>query len=253
MSGVLNLYGISLSLAGRQDLYGGMVFRNAKRRFYVAVCEPARTSSLFSDLSLTFSVAYAQSFLYFVCPLQPLLRMYTRYHPGAISRSSHSSSLRRAESLEFNPSLLQIIIDDNLIMHTWRLGELNLMLGLLEASENRLLAIRSAASQPLLQNLHRRRLQEEEAGVQIRLLDLLDTLYHCLHVSGLIHEYFPQPLSRQARLTSISISKIHVLPFSLTSLTACTLVPYKLLPNCACSMKPLASTSFVKSSLVTKW
>jgi hypothetical protein len=49
------------------------------------------------------------------------------------------------------------------------------------------------------------------------------------------------------------MSKIHVLPLSLTSLTACTLVPYKLLPNCAFSMNPLASTSFVKSSRDTKW
>lgn len=136
--------------------------------------------------------------------------MYTRYHHGAISSSSHSSSLRRTESLELNPSLLQIIINDNLIMHTGRLGELNLMLGLLETGQNRLLAIRSAASQPLLQNLHRRRLQKEEASVQIRLLDLLDTLYHCLHVSALIQQYFlhhsqgkNSPPSRYPEYTSV--------------------------------------------------
>lgn len=85
-------------------------------------------------------------------------------------------SLRRAESLELRPGLLQIVVNHDLVMHARRLRKRNLVLRLLQTRQNRLLAVRSAASQPLLQNLHGRRLQEEEARVQIRLLDLLDSL-----------------------------------------------------------------------------
>lgn len=61
-------------------------------------------------------------------------------------------------------------------MHTGSLGVGDLVLGLLQTRQNRFLAVRSAASQPLLQHLDRRRLQEQEARVEVRLLDLLDTL-----------------------------------------------------------------------------
>lgn len=87
-----------------------------------------------------------------------------------------SVALRRAESLELRPRFLQIIVDDNLIVHAGCLRVRNLVLGLLQTRQNRFLAVRRAAAQPLLQNLDRRWLQEEEASVEIRLLDLLDAL-----------------------------------------------------------------------------
>ena len=61
-------------------------------------------------------------------------------------------------------------------MHTRSLRVRNLVLSLLQTRQNRLLAVRSAAPQPLLQNLDRRRLQEQEARVEVRLLNLLDAL-----------------------------------------------------------------------------
>jgi hypothetical protein len=90
---------------------------------------------------------------------------------------STSLTLRCAESLELCPSLLKIIVDDNLIVHTRCLRVRNLVLSLLQTRQNRFLAVRRATSQPLLQDLDRRRLQKEEAGVEIRLLDLLHALW----------------------------------------------------------------------------
>ena len=90
--------------------------------------------------------------------------------------STISLALRRTESLKLRPSLLKIIVDNNLIMHTRSLRVRNLVLSLLQTRQNRFLAVRSTASQPLLQDLDGRRLQEQEARVEIRLLDLLDTL-----------------------------------------------------------------------------
>lgn len=87
-----------------------------------------------------------------------------------------SLAIRRTESLELRPSLLKIIVDNDLIMHTRSLRVRNLVLSLLQTRQNRFLAVRSAAPQPLLQDLDGRRLQEEEARVEIRLLDLLDAL-----------------------------------------------------------------------------
>ena len=87
-----------------------------------------------------------------------------------------SLALRRTESLELRPSLFKIIVDNDLIVHTRSLGVSDLVLRLLQTRQNRFLAVRSATPQPLLQHLDRRRLQEQEARVEVRLLDLLDTL-----------------------------------------------------------------------------
>jgi hypothetical protein len=85
-------------------------------------------------------------------------------------------ALLRTESPELRPRLLQIIIDDNLIVHTRCLRVRDLVLGLLQSRQNRFLAVRRAPPESLLQNLNRGRLQEEEARVEICLLDLLDAL-----------------------------------------------------------------------------
>lgn len=61
-------------------------------------------------------------------------------------------------------------------MHARSLRVRNLVLSLLQTRQNRFLTVRSAASQPLLQDLDGRRLQEQETRVEIRLLDLLDAL-----------------------------------------------------------------------------
>lgn len=61
-------------------------------------------------------------------------------------------------------------------MDTGSLGISDLILSLLQTSQNGFLAVRGAAAKPLLQDLDRRRLQEEEAGVEVGLLDLLDAL-----------------------------------------------------------------------------
>jgi hypothetical protein len=87
-----------------------------------------------------------------------------------------SLALRHAECLELRPSLLEIIVNDDLIVHARSLRVRNLILSLLQTRQNRFLAVRCATPQPLLQDLDRRRLQEQEARVEIRLLDLLDTL-----------------------------------------------------------------------------
>lgn len=61
-------------------------------------------------------------------------------------------------------------------MDTGSLGVSDLILSLLQTSQNGFLTVRGAAAKPLLQDLDRRRLQEEEAGVEVGLLDLLDAL-----------------------------------------------------------------------------
>jgi hypothetical protein len=94
-------------------------------------------------------------------------------HPN---HATPSLTLRRTESLKLRPSLLKIIVNNNLIMHTRSLRVRNLVLSLLQTRQNRFLAVRRAAPQPLLQDLDRRWLQEQEARVEIRLLDLLDAL-----------------------------------------------------------------------------
>jgi hypothetical protein len=112
-------------------------------------------------------------------------------------------------------------------MHARSLRVSDLVLGLLQTGQDRLLAVRSATTQPLLQNLDRRRLQEEEASVEVGLLHLLDAL-EIMKVSNMpipSHLTTHQTLQHHLKLTSISISKMQVLPLSLTSLTACTLVP----------------------------
>ena len=148
------------------------------------------------------------------------------------STSRSLALLRSTESLELDPGLLQIVVDDNGVVHTRGLRVSNLVLGLLQTGQNRLLAVRSTTTQPLLQNLDRRRLQEQEASVEIGLLDLLDALEitksqqhtHPIPSHSTIPPY-TKTLQHHLKLTSISISKIQVLPLSLTSLTACTLVP----------------------------
>lgn len=106
------------------------------------------------------------------------------------------------------------------------LREFNLHLGLLQAQENVLLLIRPPSTESLLENLDRRRLQEEKSRIEIGLLDLLHTLITknlCVSTNSTSHLMLSKV--RMEGPTSISISKIHVLPFSATFFTACTLVP----------------------------
>lgn len=66
------------------------------------------------------------------------------------------------------------------------------------------------------------------------------------------NRFFPTLFARH-RLTWVSMSRMHILPPFLTSSTACTLVPYMLPLNSACSMNPSRLTRSTKSSRVTKW
>ena len=92
------------------------------------------------------------------------------------STSRSLALLRSTESLELDPGLLQIVVDDNGVVHTRGLRVSNLVLGLLQTGQNRLLAVRRTTAQTLLQDLDRRRLQEEEASVEVGLLHLLNAL-----------------------------------------------------------------------------
>jgi len=164
--------------------------------------------------------------------MQAMDRVIPSFSLHFISRSL--ALFRRAESLELSPSLLQVIVDDDSVVHARGLRVSDLVLGLLQTGQNRLLAVGSAAAQPLLQYLDRRRLQEEEASIEIGLLHLLDALGKITNKSQQnapsktrpFHQHpTPLPPRPSRKLTSISISKIQTLPLSLTSLTACTLVP----------------------------
>jgi len=64
-------------------------------------------------------------------------------HPSQLILRS-LALLGRTESLELHPSLLQVVIDDNSVVNTWCLRVSNLVLGLLQAGQNRLFAIRRA-------------------------------------------------------------------------------------------------------------
>ena len=92
------------------------------------------------------------------------------------STSRSLALLRSTESLKLDPCLLQIVVDDDSVVHARGLRVSNLVLSLLQTSQNRLLAVRRTTAQTLLQDLDRRRLQEEEASVEVGLLHLLDAL-----------------------------------------------------------------------------
>lgn len=62
-------------------------------------------------------------------------------------------------------------------MHA-RLRELNLHLRLLQPQQNVLLLVRSTSTESLLEDLNRRRLQEDKSRIEIGLLDLLHALIH---------------------------------------------------------------------------
>ena len=78
------------------------------------------------------------------------------------------------------PCLLQIIVDNDLIMHSWSLCKLQLVPSLRQPLLDGFFCIRLSTPKPLLQNLDRRWLKEEKASVEICLLDLLYALRSAL-------------------------------------------------------------------------
>lgn len=113
---------------------------------------------------------------------------------------------------------IQIVIDNDLVMCTRLVGVLQLILRLRQSLVHALLRFCASASKSSFQFFQRWRRQEQEPSVQIRALDLFDTLYKSDIVSQISA---PSPTLH----TSISISKIQIFPFSAMSLTAFTLVP----------------------------
>ena len=111
-----------------------------------------------------------------ICPRSKCARIQCCVFLSFRVTSSSLALLRGAESLELDPSLLQIVVDNDSVVDTGSLGVSDLILSLLQTSQNGFLTVRGAAAKPLLQDLDRRRLQEEEAGVEVGLLDLLDAL-----------------------------------------------------------------------------
>lgn len=100
----------------------------------------------------------------------------------------HASTLRisRAKRLKLLPSPLKLIIDNDLVEHALLACKLQLLLRLRQPLLNRILAIRLAAPQPLLQDLETRGLQTEIAGAELRLLDLLDALHLDVEDAGAV-------------------------------------------------------------------
>ena len=81
---------------------------------------------------------------------------------------------------------MQIIINNNQIMDPLPLRKRHLLLRLLQPLPHTLLIVRPPPLQPLPQDLHRRRRQEQKPRIQICFLDLLHALANKtqLHLSG---------------------------------------------------------------------
>lgn len=86
------------------------------------------------------------------------------------------------ERFELLPGSLQVVIDDDLVVHAGCLGVLDLICRLGQPLFDRLLLVSPSTTQPLLEDLDGWRLEEEEARFQVGLLDLLDAL-RCARVS----------------------------------------------------------------------
>lgn len=84
--------------------------------------------------------------------------------------------LRHAESLEFCPGLLEVVVDDDLVENTRSLCEFELVLGLCETLGDGVFGISGAAAQTGLEDFDGWWLEGEVAGVEAGLLYLLDTL-----------------------------------------------------------------------------
>lgn len=73
--------------------------------------------------------------------------------------------------------LLDVIVDNNLLVGARKLGELQFILCLRQSLGQRVLGLGTSATKTLLQFFQRRRGKEQEARIQIGLLDLLHTLH----------------------------------------------------------------------------
>lgn len=80
------------------------------------------------------------------------------------------------EVVELLVGSLEVVVDNDEVVDAWRLGELELLVGLGEALLDAGLGLGAAASQALLELLDRRRRDEDVAGGDARVFDLLDAL-----------------------------------------------------------------------------
>lgn len=110
-------------------------------------------------------------------------------------------------------------------MNTRLLRVGHFLLSLRQTLFDRFLLVRCATAEALLKDLDRRWLQKKEVRVEIGLLDLLDTLEHEILLAICPPIYHISSKAEGPQPTSISISKIQILPFSAMSFTACMLVP----------------------------
>ena len=94
-------------------------------------------------------------------------------------------TLGHTEDMKLLPSLLQIVVHDNLVVNSRGLCILHFVLRLRQSLLNCFLFVSSSTSETLLQNLEGRWLKEEEACVEIGLLDL----FHALQNISIIRCY----------------------------------------------------------------
>lgn len=80
------------------------------------------------------------------------------------------------EVVELLVSRLEVVVDNDEVVDAWRLGVLELLVGLGEALLDAGLGLGAAASQALLELLDRGRRDEDVAGGDARVFDLLDAL-----------------------------------------------------------------------------
>lgn len=121
------------------------------------------------------------------------------------------------------PGFLEIIVDDDLIVYTRCLGVHNLLLSLGQALLDGFFLVGGSATQPLFQDLNRRRLQEHEACVQVGLLDLLDTLcQYSVSCPSPLSVYLPTHLhlnvqNARSALISYVFHCLHACPVEIAS------------------------------------
>ena len=102
---------------------------------------------------------------------------FTHLYPTAIFSSAAIPPAINHPLLYLLVRLLQFIIHHDFIMNALFLRKRHLHISLLQALLYCVFTIRASSSQSLLQDLDRRGREEQKAGVEMRALDLFDSLH----------------------------------------------------------------------------